>query len=295
MIHAIAVLSSCLAMGAPVESSAASGQLQLKGCPVALLKDILLSSDEAGQIVEMAVKPESNLAQGDLIAQIDQRQVDIQREAAFAAFQGALAESKNNVNERFARASFDQAKAELQMSKDADRSYPGAVVLGEIKKLELAAKRAELQIEQAVVEHDVAVQTTAQKKAEVDAAELSQKRRRIAAPFAGVIAELKKKEHEWVREGDPVVRLIQMDRVKVQGQYKVADLLAEEIRGRKVIVTAVLGKKTFQFDGTVTEIGTRISSGNCTFYAEVENRLENNEWLLREGMLVEMTVDLTSR
>ena len=294
MLPAVAFMAGCLTIAAPVEGRS-SGSLHLEKCPVALLRDIQLSSDEAGQIVEMSVKPETILNQGDVVAQIDDRQVIVQKAAALAAFNAAKEEANNLINEEFAKASWEQAKAELRMSKDADRSYPGAVVPAEIQKLELAAKRAELQIKQAKIEHTVAGHTAAQKKADLDAAELSFVRRKLLAPFGGVVAEIKKKQHEWVREGDPVVRLIQMDRVKVQGFYEVNRLLPQEVRGCPVVVAAQLGERTMEFTGVVTEISTNVRSNKCNFYAEVENRLENNEWLLREGILVTMTVDLSGK
>ena len=58
------------------------------------------------------------------------------------------------------------------------------------------------------------------------------KRRQIESPIAGVIAERYHNVGEWAQAGEPIYRVVHMDRLRVEGMLNVADLTPEEIASR---------------------------------------------------------------
>src|SRR5690606_22552403 len=81
----------------------------------------------------------------------------------------------------------------------------------------LEAKRSKLAIELAQNEQKVAEATYAGKTAERRLADHEIKRRRIVASFDGIIAIRYGKNGEWVQAGAPIIRLVRIDEVKIEG------------------------------------------------------------------------------
>ena len=63
-------------------------------------------------------------------------------------------------------------------------------------------------------------------EAEVQAAEANLERRRITAPLDAVVVELSRHEGEWAQVGDPVMRLVRIDRLRVEGFLNAKDYRA---------------------------------------------------------------------
>lgn len=292
------LLVACALSGPPggLTSAAALGQSTgdavISGCTVQVLHDVEVPSQEAGLIVQLDLKPESSVNSGDVIAVIDSQREEIQKKAAEAAYDAARKQAENDVNTRFALAQEEVSQNELDRRLEINRRSRGAITESEIEQYKLQVKRAQLQGEQAAMEQDVAVSTAAQKAAELEAIEHSITRRTVKSRMDGVVAERLRDEGEWVREGDPIIRLVTMNELKVTGQFNLKDYSPAQLRNRPVVVTATIGGQDFELRGTVTNIGTAAFTGQCTVTAEVANERDRGEWILRDGMPVSMRVQL---
>ena len=98
---------------------------------------------------------------------------------------------------------------------------------------------------------------------------------------------------EWVSAGDPVMKIARMDRLYVQGNISSEEYNPYEVAGQPVVVTLTLAQnKTQEFSGTITNVGLENDSSGVYYSvkAEVSNRFENGQWLLRKGSKVTMRV-----
>ncbi len=151
-----------------------------------------------------------------------------------------------------------------------------------------------LAIEQAKKQHFVDGFTTDAKQAEVELADESVRRRQINAPIDGVVQRIYAHLGEWVKPGDSVVRLMRMDRLRVEGYLDKDQYSPGEVAGRPVNVQVVLanGRKE-QFKGKVVFVDPEIQGEHdYKVRAEVDNRKDNGQWLLRPGMPANMTIQL---
>jgi multidrug resistance efflux pump len=162
-----------------------------------------------------------------------------------------------------------------------------------LEKLRLTVEHASLQIEQARHEQKLAGLQTQVESARVEMADDGIRRRQLRAPVDGEIVEVFAQSGEWVKPGDPVIRIIRMDRLRVEGFVNAAKHTPGEIAGKEVRVSVPLARgATATFKGRITFVDPRVHAGNeSRIWAEVENRQEQGQWLLRPGAEVMMTVD----
>lgn len=165
-------------------------------------------------------------------------------------------------------------------------------------KYNVARVKASLAIEKAKLDPRIATETAKARAGEVQVAQNDIDRRQIRAPFAGEIVEVFPRRGEWINPGAPVVYLIKLDRLRVEGYLQVADYSPEEIKGRPVTVKVHLERgRVEQFKGKVVFASPLIEgNGEYRIKADVENRRDGDDgpWLLRPGLQPETIIDMTS-
>ena len=91
---------------------------------------------------------------------------------------------------------------------------------------------------------------------------------------------------EWVQAGETVVHVVQMDVLRAEGSLNVSEYVPYEIIGKPVTVEVELDRgRTMTFPGKIVFVDPMIRpNGTYIVRAEVENRVENGQWILRPGM-----------
>lgn len=278
----------------PPRSAGAGQQAQLAHCLVSLIEDVQVPALEAGALVSLAVKEGQFVERGALLAKIDDRQPLIDKLAAELERDAALAKASDDIEVRFSEASLAVANADLERALAIERRSAGVVTPQEIAKLRLAKKRDELQIDRSKLEMRVAKMNADVHQSAVDAANDGVARRQIVAPIDGVVVTFYHEVGEWVSAGEPVVQVVRMDRLRVEGFLSASEYNAEEILGRQVVVEVSLAHgRTARFTGKVVYISPLVQAGNkFRVRAEVENRSDTGQASLRPGMTATMTIPL---
>jgi macrolide-specific efflux system membrane fusion protein len=206
----------------------------------------------------------------------------------------ALAKAEDDIEVRFSAAAFAVASAELERAVSIDRKSPGGVTQQEIQKLQLAKHRDELQIERSRLEMRIAKMNADVHQAAVASAEDALLRRKIASPIDGVVVTLFHERGEWVAAGEPVLQVVRIDRLRVEGFLNATDISPAEIAGRPVAAEVQLSQgRTARFTGQVVFVSPLVQAGNkYRVRAEVENRTENGQPVLRPGMTAAMTIQM---
>ena len=132
------------------------------------------------------------------------------------------------------------------------------------------------------------------KQVEVDAAENAIERRTITAPLEGTIVQVFPHQGEWMQPGDPLARVVQTDRLRVEGYVDSSRWNPETVRDRPVTVDVVFAdNRTESFPGRIVFTSPLVDSGgDYRVWAEVENRRigDSTQWLLRAGQSATMTI-----
>jgi len=294
-----------LAMLVGSTQTATAAPILKKGisCLVSAKDDVQIPANQSGVLVEMVawrgmqvLAPQKNKQGklvGALMARIDDRKQKAAALVAYSQYLVAYKEAASTVNERFSKKSAEVAEAELEKANEANRTGGRNVVSdSEVRRLQLALERAVLQIEQSQMDQEIAVLTKSVRKEEYEAALENVEERLIRAPFAGVVEDIYRQKGEYVREGDPVMRIIRLDELRVQGFINAAEFNPKEVKGRSVKVTIELaGGKIEIFDGKITFVGSQIQAGgNYQVSADVTNIKRGGFWVVRPGARAKMTI-----
>lgn len=250
-------------------------------------------AQEAGVLKDIKVREGQQVRAGDLLAQIDDAQAQEQLNNARAGYKAADLKAKNNIEERYAKKAAEVGRFTYLKYDEASKKVLGSVTEVELQARKLEWEKAVLQIEQAQKGQILDAYTADAKKAEAALAEESVRRRQILAPIDGVVQQIDRSLGEWVKPGDSVLRLMRMDRLTVEGSLKYRDYEAGQVANQPVTVDVELahGRKA-QFTGKVVFVDPEVLAGNYKVRAEVDNRKENGQWLLRPGAHAAMTIKL---
>jgi multidrug efflux pump subunit AcrA (membrane-fusion protein) len=277
------------------EVSVSGDSIVASGCLVTLMGDgdVEVPAQEQGVLMEIPVKEGQAVKKDDTLGQIDDSQAKMAMEVARNQWLSAQAEADNEVSILYARAAFAVAQAEVQQALEANGQQPNTFSRSEVLERQLKARQYELQIQQAQHEKKVNGHKADEKHAELDAAALEVTRRHIKSPLDGIVVKRFRHAGEWVKPGDPVVRLIRADRLRIEGMLDARLVVPSEIINQPVTISVMLPSDTRpkEFTGTVVFANPIVEAGmQFLVHAEVENRQENGFWLLRPGLIVKMTI-----
>ena len=285
LMSPIFVTSSAMAAGDPVMEKAT----------VKVKDEAKIPAMEAGVLTKLNVREGARVKKNEVIAVIDDREAKARLKIAKYAELGAWKVVEQDIEERYAAAAAEVAKAKWEKALDSNRQFKGAVVEGEILTLKLDYKRARLQIEKAKNDQVMAEYDAKTKTAERKAAEMALGWRTITAPFDGDVVKTFIHQSEWVQPGDPILKLMRFDKMYVEGRILAGDYDRSEVLGKSVTVevTKARGQQS-TVTGTIVHADPILKyQGEYTVRAEVDNKLVNDSWLLQPDGVVRMTIHLS--
>ncbi len=116
-------------------------------------------------------------------------------------------------------------------------------------------------------------------------AEISLNKSLISSPLKGTINTRHIKVGEFVRKGDKLVEILDIDRILVKVNIPEQEILSIQVGQNVEVALYIMEKKTFL--GRVKNIGLEADSSNRTFPVEI--LVDNKERQLRAGMLARAT------
>ena len=291
-VPAAAAAALLLVAGAAQAQPAATAKIE--HCLISVVDEADVPAQEPGVLKEIKMKEGRQVSSGDLLAQIDDAKTQMEVRVAKAKLAAAKEKAGDDISVRYAKASADTAEADYRGDADANRKVPGSVPAELLREKLMKYTEAKLSIEKARLELRIAASETEVAKAEVDASEENIRRHQVRSPQDGVVDKVHRHVGEWVREGDPVMHVIRMDRLRVDCFVSAAKHRPDDFNDGAAQVTVVLaGSRPRTFPGKVVFVDPNEHAGGVFLVrVEVENEKENGSWLLRPGQGAEMTITL---
>ncbi|NQV23843.1 MAG: efflux RND transporter periplasmic adaptor subunit [Rhodopirellula sp.] len=247
-------------------------------CTIQLIDVVTLAAERPG-ILESDTPEEGTEVQANHVV------AGLKDGVAKATYEKELEKSQNDVHIRFAKKSYEVAMAQLARSEKANESVPGTVPNAEIDKLRLEAEKAALQIEQADFEQKIAVLTVTEN---LEALKTYQ----VLAPFGGIVSKVYQRKGEAVQQGAPILEVVSIDRVKVEGYVTITDSFHVKTDDT-VQVQLDAGDLDIPFKneiltGKIKIVDTTISTiiGSVKVTAEIPNP----DHILRPGLKAKMAI-----
>jgi len=278
-------------------SSDGSPELRAESCMVKLIRNVRVPAEVDGRITEIKVGEGTNVQAGDVLAVIDDTQAKLTLDFKKAEEREAELNASNDVNLRDAKNSALSAKAEAEAYKELRRE--GAVPYWEMEKKILEADRAELRIELAQSQQDIAKVQYIAKRTERELAEHELTRRQVRAPFGGFIENRVAQLGEWVQPGAPVIELVQLDKLRVEGDIDALRYPGQVTIGTPAKVLIYTNSDRAQanpaeaitLDATIGFVSSEIDLANrYRVWVEVENQREGDNWMIKPGMEADIVV-----
>ncbi|MEX0817966.1 MAG: HlyD family efflux transporter periplasmic adaptor subunit, partial [Pirellulaceae bacterium] len=254
-----------------------------------LYEEIRVPARDAGILAEVAVQPGMQVTPEMLLARQDDTEAQVTRDRANTELENAKRLATNDLKVRLARKAHQVAAAELKRATEAAERFSKSVSQSEIDRLRLATEQAELQIDQTHFDLKTAELAVDTHQAALRLAEYQLRKRAIQAPTSGVVVEVLKHAGEWVEPGETVVRIVRMDRLRVEG-FLLAQQASAKLVGKPAMVSVQLEPdKTLDVAGEVTFVSPEIHPVNGMVRVWIE--IENGEALLRPGLPAKIKIE----
>jgi RND family efflux transporter MFP subunit len=255
-----------------------SNCVKLNECLVKAVKTARLATDRPGVLASVQPKEGDTVREGQIVArlmdEVPQANLDVANLVADDQVEIQYATKLNAVD-----------AIEYAKNIEANRKHENTVPDIEVLRSKLAMERSKLQIDKA--EHEIAVNKLKAKQAE---AELNTYR--ILAPFDGVVTRIQKYRGEAVRQGDPILEVVNTDVVQVEGFVNEKEIwnvkVGSPVTVRLSVRDADLEIEKQEFQGRIgfVDVVANSASRETRVWAEVPN--PNN--VLRPGLRATMTI-----
>ena len=238
-----------------------------------------------GVLKSIELKEGTNVRKGDPIGYLysDRAELAVKKARLVADSRAPLAK---------ADAEYQLRVANLARSRVLIAKLPDAVSKEEVQQKEAEVKVAYAMVQEAMENSKVA-------KAELDLAIQTLDEHTVTAPFDGFVIERLKRPGEAVHANEPVVRMINLDRIRIFAYVPYSQ--AYRIRnGDPVEVIPNLprsaGEAAKRFRGKITFVDYEVQAVNeksIRIYAEVDNKAYGYE--LRPGLTASLVVSPVNR
>jgi len=289
MVHilawcAVVIGSATMARGQQPPAASAAGMIEVKSPIVALINDVKVPAQVEGVLASLLVEEGSIVEAGQVLAVMDDREAKVTLALKLAEELEAKLNRENDINKRYAENSEQISSEKAVAYKELLKR--GSIPKWEAKTADLEAFRDKLQIELADLNQEIADAKYNAKQSERQLAEVAVEKRSIKAPFSGFVENRMAQLGEWVQAGAPILKLIQMDRLRVQGFVEDKTNSSRVAAGMKVVVRFVLeGNEVAEVAGTIGFVGNELDlSSGRRVWMEFENERIGNDWKIRPGM-----------
>lgn len=251
--------------------------------------DVPLAAQADGLIQELLVEEGSAVEKGQLVLTIDERLAKAELAVAEKEAEAAAAQASQDANLRFSRKVAEVSDQEYLESKELYERNSAS--LQETRRKQLEAQKARLGIEVAEVDHAKDILAAGVAKEKVSAAKVQLELRKVTAPYDGIIVTRMRSQGEWVKAGEPILRLMHMKEMKVEAHVPVAGASVTHLQNANMNLNVNINGETFTHECKIEFVSPAIELNTCRIWARVPNHVVAGGWMLRDGM--EATVDIS--
>lgn len=277
-----------LFLALPVLEAAEGEKLSIEGALVTLIEQVEVPAKVEGVLSELNAKEGQLVAAGEGLGRLEDVESALTLRRATVEYDIARKQARSTIKIDVAKKAFAVADVELKRAKESVEKYKKSVSETELDRLRLAAEKASLEVDQAVHDQEVAELTAQLKDAERLLAEAAVERRRVLAPLSGMVVQVHKRRGEWVEPGQTVVRILRVDRLRVEGLVNVRKITGNLVGHRATLAVDLPGRGAREFEGAIVFVSPEVNpvNGQLRVWAEVENR----DLALRPGLQGALTI-----
>ena len=253
--------------------------------------------DQGGNPIMVPVREGMSVFKGQVLAHFDDRELRSILGINRAQLEVAKAERDKEIEKEFAKKGVEVAEAELASMLEANRRHAGIFSAIQIEQARLSVEQAKANLElQTYTIDEVKTREVVVRENELDRTEVQIGLRKLIAPIDGMIVKIGAAEGEWLREGDPVLEIMQLDTMWVKVPIDADRYVISDVDGKQATIRVRMANGTTEtFQGAVVFCHPTIQPGEkFDTFIEIQNRrCANNYWLLQPGRVgVDIVIQL---
>ncbi len=278
--------------GVTSQAETFGNMISVRNASVLCVHKVQVSAQADGLIRELKADEGSIVQKGDVLLVIDARVAEAELEVAKKELEAAKKTAEQTAEVDYAKKAAEVSREEYDAEKELYQK--GATTYSVLKRKRLEAERAIFGIDVAEVEHENNGLAADVANEKVRAAQVRLELYQVVAPYDGVIVERLRDQGEWTRSGDPVMRLVSMNEMKVEAFVPVEGLsLSQLINAPMKITVQVSADQNYSYDTSVDFVSPEIEAGLVRVSGKVpNNRLGDGPWILRDGMSAQIQIQL---
>jgi RND family efflux transporter MFP subunit len=261
---------------------------------------VSVSSEVPGRITSISVDFGRRVKKGEVIAELDKRELNFAVQRAQASLAQALARLGLNPDQEDVRPentpSSRQAQAQMEDARSKFENASQLVKTGDISQERFTEIQKYFQARQAVYEASKDETRTLLAQVQALKSEVSLARKRLSdatlrAPFDGSVSERLASPGQYMKENTPIVTIVKTDPMRLR--MDVPENATGAIRVGSTLTFTTDAAPGSEFRAVVRELNPSLESKSRTLTAEA--RLTSKDPRLRPGMFVQVRLVVSKR
>ncbi len=259
---------------------------------VKAVHDVKLAAQADGILQELLFDEGAAIEKGQHVFTIDERTALAELAVAQKEYEAAEAQASQDANLRFSKKVADVSELEYAEVKGLyDRN---AASRQETRRKLLEWDKAREGIKVAEVDHTKDILAAAVAKEKVQAATVQLNLRKVTAPYDGIVVERLRDQGEWVKGGEPILRLIHMKEMKIEALVPVRNSDVGRLQNAEITIRVPIHGNDWIYKTTVEFVSPAVELSTCRIWARVPNTLNGKSWVLRDGMKASVDIKFAS-
>jgi multidrug efflux pump subunit AcrA (membrane-fusion protein) len=224
---------------------------------------------------------------GQLLGHFDDRVLQNQLLIDEAQFNVAKAAEEKLIEVKFAARGVQVATTKLNMLREINKQHAGTIPAMEVLLAEHEVLQAEANLEMCkyAIQNERKEETNV-KRQTIEATKTNIQIRQLTSPIDGIVTKIEHAEGEYVREGEPVMEITQLDTLRAVCKIDIAYFSQNQLEGKNVIVQFKKNNTNSEnFDGKIVFVNPNIINATNEYevFIEIKNQKTGNNWKLQPG------------
>ena len=263
-------------------------EISLTSAVTQIVETVNVPAQRSGVLEFVNVREGQAVNQNDVLGKILDDGSQLKYERSRTEFAIAERAAKDNTLVRFAQKSLEVTQAELARSESVNQSVDSAVSDTELDHLRLQVSKAKLEVEKSQIDFEVAKLNAGLKEIDLKETKFELSKHEIRARIAGQIELVERRAGEWIETGQPVFRIVRIDRLRAEGWLGVED--ASQIKPNQAadVTIHMPNRDDVTLTGNVSFVSLNSNpvDGKIRVWVEFENPNQS----LRPGLLADVII-----
>ena len=278
------LLSSCMAYAIFLDGT----EITVNPVLIKVIEEVAVPAIQEGPILNIQVREGQVVEFGQMLMQLDDQRARLKQQQAELEKKIAAKKAGNRSGVLLAETETRVANSSLQRALESRKRFPDTPSQAEVDEIELRVAQAKQHFEQATQEYQLAELAKDLTVKNLELATFEVERHQIKSPIQGAITEIIAKKGEWVRPGEPLVRVMRVDRLKVEGFLK-REAVSPSLLDRSVSIVVEGGEaEKARHPGKIVFISPVVEPNDRT--QRIVAEVDNSKGLLGPGLRAKMII-----